>query len=466
VITLAKWSLGVLLLGSLVAILAANFRRDPDFALFKWKLNHEAPVEVKLDPARRGRIVRTVEAPGKIEADTEVKISAQVMGRIVKLGDKKEITRTGDTEYAKDATLKEGDTIKEGEKVVELDKVQYQADVGSAEARVKRLESAIADAEANLDKSQRDVARTRPLFLNNSVTSTEMADMETLLKKDKARLAMAKAELIEARAALVKIKEDLLRTTIRSPINGIVSQLMAKEGEVVVIGTMNNAGTVIMSISDFDTRVVRARIDENNIALVKEGQKVVIHLQNDDTLALTGTVERISPKGVKPGGAQAAAGTNDNDAAIFETIIRIDSPPPQVRLGMNANVEIQVDERSNALVVPTQAVLHRQARELPPELRQQLEDHYLKVPGVKDPSRRYHQVVFINDNGVARCRLVKIGISDESRVEIVSGLEESESVIVGPYRVFEKLKDGALIKELIEQDEVKTAGSPINLEVD
>jgi HlyD family secretion protein len=290
--------------------------------------------------------------------------------------------------------------------------------------------------------------------------------METLLKKDKAHLAMAKAELIEARAALDKIKEDLVRTTIRSPINGIVSQLMAKEGEVVVIGTMNNAGTVILCISDFDTRVVRARIDENNIALVNEGQKVAIHLQNDDTLPLTGTVERISPKGVKPGGAQAAAGANDNDAAIFETIIRIDSPPPQVRLGMNANVDIQVDERSNALIVPTQAVLHRQARELPAELRQQLEDRYLKGPGVKDPSRRYHQVVFINDKGIARCRLVKTGISDESRVEIVTGLEEGDSVIVGPYRVFEKLKDGAPIKELIEQDEVKSAGSPMNIEID
>jgi HlyD family secretion protein len=133
---------------------------------------------------------------------------------------------------------------------------------------------------------------------------------------------------------------------------------------------------------------------------------------------------------------------------------------------MNANVEIQVDERSNSLSVPTQAVLHRQARELPAALRQELEDHYLKVPGVKDPSRRYHQVVFINDNGAARCRLVKTGISDENRVEIVSGLGEGESVIVGPYRVFEKLTDGKPIKELIEQDDVRNAGSPISVNID
>ena len=267
-------------------------------------------------------------------------------------------------------------------------------------------------------------------------------------------------------ATLRKFKEDLARTSIRSPMNGIVSQLTAKEGEVVVIGTMNNAGTVILTISDLNTRVVRARIDENNIALVQEGQKVVIHLQNDENLALTGQVERISPKGVKPGGAQAAAGANDNDVAIFETIIRIDSPPPQVRLGMNANVEIQVDERANTLTVPTQAVLHRQARELPAAVRQELEDQYLKISGVKDPARRYHQVVFVNDNGVAKCRLVKTGISDESRVEILSGLKDGESIIVGPYRVFEKLTDGKPIKEMVEQDNANGSGESHRIEFD
>src|SRR5439155_24121825 len=111
-----KLSPGLLLAGAVVAIGAANFQRDPSFAFFKWKLNREAPVEVKLAQPHRGRIVRTVEAPGKIEADTEVKISAQVMGRIVKL-------------RRKDATdLKEGDPITKDQVVVELDKEQYEAD--------------------------------------------------------------------------------------------------------------------------------------------------------------------------------------------------------------------------------------------------------------------------------------------------------------------------------------------------
>ena len=441
-----RFLVGGLLIVGIGAIVAANFWREPEFAWFKWKLNREAPTEVALVPATRGRVVRTVEAPGKIEADIEVKISALVMGQITEL---RRLDKT---------LLKEGDLIAKDQVVVKLDKEQYEADVRSAEAKVGRLESSIATCEADLEKSKRDVERARRLYATRSISDADMNDLETLFKKDKARLAMAKAELIDAQAALRKVKVDLERTTICSPINGIVSQLMAKEGEVVVIGTMNNAGTVILSISDPDSRVVRARIDENNIALVREGQPVTIHLQNDDNLALTGKVLRISPKGIKPGATQGSATTGDSEAAIFETIIGIDSPPPQVRLGMNANVEIQVDQRHDALVVPTQAVLHRQARELPSDLRQKLEDEYLHGTGVKDPSRRYHQVVFVNDGGVARCRLVKTGISDESRVEVVSGVKEGESVIAGPYRVFDKIRDGKPIKEVVEREAVEPKG--------
>src|SRR5262249_1679414 len=207
------------------------------------------------------------------------------------------------------------------------------------------LRASIEVTEADLDKSKRDAERNRRLFGDRAVSQIEMVDMQTAMRKDLHRLAMARAELRGAESALVKCREDLSRTTITSPINGVVTQLLAKEGEVVVIGTMNNPGTVILTISDPDTRVVRARIDENNVTLVKPAQKATVHLQNNEALALTGTVQRISPKGTKPGGATAAAATptNENDVAIFETIISLDNPPPEVRLGMNATVNIQVE---------------------------------------------------------------------------------------------------------------------------
>lgn len=445
---LLKIFLGVVLAGGLVAILAANFQRDPEFSLFKWKMTREAPTEVKLAKVNHAKVTRTIEAPGKVEADIEVKISSQVVGRIVKL-------RHMDGQTAKEPELiKEGDPIKKGIAVVELDPMQYRAEVRSAEAKVKRLRASIESTESDLAKSARDVDRSKRLFSNHAVSQTELVDFETVYQKEKHHLAMAKAELIEAEATLDRVKEDLLHTTIQAPIDGIVSQLLAKEGEMVVIGTMNNAGTVIMTISDPNTRVVRARIDENNISLVREGQKATVHLQNNESLTLKGKVLRISPKGIKPGSAAGVATTtsSDNDVSIFETIISLDSPPPEVRLGMNVNVEIQVDERESVLSVPSQAVLHRQARDLPPALLEQVQDQTPKGGGIKDPLRRYHQVVFVEENGVAKCKLVKTGISDDSRVEIINGLHDGETVITGPYRVFEKLKDSKPVKEMNEAD--------------
>jgi HlyD family secretion protein len=424
-----KLGLAFVLLAALVPIIAANFAHDAEFFQFKWKLDREPPLEVRQAEAAPAHITRTVEAPGKVEADVEVKISAQVMGRIV------------------DLPVKEGEEVKKGRLLVQLDRAQYQADVRSAESRVERLKSSIAVAEADLIKSRRDLERNERLSMGGAVSRAELVDCHTGVQKDAAKLAMSRAELIEAEAALARAKEDLDRTTIRSPLSGIVSQVMAKEGEVVVIGTMNNAGTVILSVSDPDTMVVRARVDENSVPLVRPGQKALVHFQNNAKMTLAGQVKRISPKGTKASAAAAAAtgAANDNEATIFETIISLDSPPPQVRLGMTASVEIVVEERTASLSIPAQAVLHRRARDLPRALAEQAEQEAPRGPGVKDPSRRYLQVVFVNDGGKARCRLVQTGISDEARAEVLSGLSPGDSVIAGPYRVFDKLKDGRAV---------------------
>jgi HlyD family secretion protein len=429
-----KALIALVLLASTGLIVAANFRHDPDFFQFKWQINREPPLPVKFAETAGARVTRTVEAPGKVEADVEVKISSQVMGRIVQL------------------QLKEGDPVREGDLLVQLDRVQYEADVKSAESRVKRLRASIDVCRAELAKSKDDFEQNQRLGTRGGVSRTDLIMFQTAMQKDEARLMMSQAELVEAEAALVRSREDLLHTTIRSSLNGIVSQLVAKEGEVVVIGTMNNAGTVIMSISDPNTMVVRARVDENSVPLVKEGQRVLVHFQNNAKLTLTGQVKRISPKGTH-GNSATTGQTNDNEPATFETIISLDSPPPAVRLGMTTSVEIIVEEKQATLTIPAQAVLHRRARDLPRALVERLEQDAQRGPGVKDPSRRYHQVVFVNDNGKARARLVTTGISDESRVEILDGLSAGETVVAGPYRVFDKLKDGRPVTALADSNE-------------
>jgi HlyD family secretion protein len=434
-----KLVLASLLVGGTVPILVANFEREPDFFHFKWRLDTEPPVQVKLAPVGRGKITRTVEAPGKVEADVEVKISSQVMGRIINL------------------PVHEGDRVKKGDLLVQLDRIQYEADVHSGESRVERLKASIELTERDLIKSCRDYERNQRM--GQAVARMDLLDSRTLYQKDQARLAMSKAELIEAEAALTRSREDLVRTTIRSPLDGILSQLLAKEGEVVVIGTISTPGSVIMAISDPNSMVVRARVDENNVPLVRPGQKALVFFQNSAKLTLTGTVKRISPKGIPTGTTAAAVASStttpagDNEVSIFETFISLEAPPPEVHLGMSASVEILVEERDGVVSIPSQAVLHRRAKDLPSGLRERLEAEAPRGPGVKDPARRYHQVVYVVEDGKARCRLVKTGISDENRVEVLDGVREGEQVIAGPYRAFDKLKDGRPVTEAAEKDD-------------
>lgn len=431
-----KVILGVALVGAVGAIVGANAQRDAQSFYHRWKVQREAPLEVLFEAAGPQRIVRTVEAPGEVEADVEVEVSSQVVSRILTL------------------PVREGEKIKRGDLLAQLDSADYQAQVRSAEARVQRLRSSIELTKADIDKSKRDLENSQQLFKARAVGSTEVADLDTVVRKDQARLAMTNAELIEAEAMLAKAQEDLSDTVIRSPIDGVVSQLIAEEGEVVVMGTMNNPGTVILVVSDLNTMVVRARVDETDIPLVKPGQKARIHVQYDEQLVLTGSVVRITPKGTKASsaGAVVQGAGNSTEMATFETVIRIEDPPPQVRLGMNANVEIQVEERSGVVAVPTQAVLHRRLKDLPPRVAAQVEETAVDRAGGEDPALRYHQLVFVEENGIARCRLVRTGVSDQQHVEVLDGVRDGERVIAGPYRIFDKLKDSKPVKEFVETE--------------
>lgn len=430
----------VIVVGLLVivaAIIGANFQRNPELLRFKWKLKDEVPLEVRTEPALKQRIVPTVEAPGEVEADVEVEISAQVVGRILKL------------------PVREGDVVHKGDLLVQIDAADFEADVRSAAARVERLKASSEVAEHDLAKSKRDLERTRQLFETRATSSSELADIDTATSKNVARLAMNKAELVEAEAMLAKANESLTHTTIRSPIAGVVSHLIAEEGEVVVVGTMNNAGTVIMIVSDLSTRVVRARVDETDIPKVRPGQKAVIHLQYDEREPLLGRVERITPKGIKPSaGGQAAS--SSREIATFETVISIDAPTAAVHLQMSANVEIQIQERDDVLTVPSQAVLHRRLKDLPRRLAEQAEKTAPRGLGAKDVTRQYYQVVFVESNGKAECRVIETGVSDERRIEITAGVKPGDRIVTGPYRVFDALKDGKPIQEIAADATVRT----------
>jgi HlyD family secretion protein len=361
-------------------------------------------------------IIRLVQAPGDVEASVEVEIRSEIVAKIEHM------------------PVQEGDAVKKGDLLCRLNDANLLADVQSGEARVARLKAAIVDAEADTERADRDYRRQLRLTEVDATSEQERMNYVTVLKKARAVLDMRRQELVEAEAFLQRVREDLKRTILLSPIDGVVSKLTAKEGEVVVMGTMNNPGTVIMTVSDLSKMQVRARVDEVDVPLVRAGQKARIYLQADQQAPVPAKVLRVASKSTKQVG---------RDVVSFETLLEVLSNDERIRPGMTSNVEIEVARREQALTVPVEAIVHRMRKDLPAGVIK-AHDERLASLDVSDQARQaqYIKVVYVVDKDVARVRLVETGIADSRSVELKSGVAAGEAVVIGPYRSLDQLSEG------------------------
>ena len=422
-----KTVIGIVILGVVVGgiYFLNDFTRSEDGkSLLHVAREIEIAVETAI-PEQRG-IIRTVQAPGEVEACAEVDISSEVVAKILEL------------------PVEEGDLVEKDQLLCRLDDAVYRARVLSAQANVARLEALITQAEADLEKAERDYARQKEFIESDLTSSVEMANYRTVLIGAQAIVEMRRQELVAAEAALQSAREDLEKTVIRSPLSGVVSQLFAEQGEVVITGTMNNLGTRIMVVSDLSKMQVRCRVDEADAPLVAPGQTTHIYLQSDTRRSIPGSVLRVGTKGTKQLG---------RDVVTCETLVLISSDDSRVKPGMSANVEIEVARDDDALTIPVQAVVYRKRRDLPEELLAE-HDRQQEQRGTAERQHQaeYIRLVFCTEDGKAYPRLVETGINDADGVQIVKGIAATDTVVIGPYRSLDQLKDGSLVKPIEEPD--------------
>ncbi len=398
-------------------VAAANLGRDPRAMTIDWQLVKPPPREVAVESAVRGPIVQTVIAPGVVEPVDEAEIASQIVGRVVQV------------------RVKDGDTVKKGDLLVKLEETEARARLDSMLARIERLRSAIAQAESDRDKASRDVDRSAKLSLRGVATPTELADARSAMTRSEAAVNVCRNELRESEAMRRTSQQDLDRTEIRAPIDGVVSGCEVEVGEVVIAGTTNLPGTVLMTVADLSRMQVRAEVDETDVPLVRRGQVSRVYLQADPARPIPGTVDRVAPKGKKT-----------DEVVYFETLVTVGSSHGDaVRPEMTATVEIEVKRADDVLGIPVQAVVHRRRKDLPdsPAVREWAAKNLAGFrEKARDAEARYVTIVFVVENGAARARPVETGISDENRVEILSGLAPTDRVIVGPFRALDELKDG------------------------
>lgn len=413
--------IGLLLAGVVAGLFVLNgAARRPDGSSM---LNVAKPFSMDVETAapQATEIVRTVQAPGDVEAYDEVDISSELVSKIVEM------------------PVASGSEVQKDDLLCRLDDAEYRARVLSAEANVAKLKAMVRQAEADFAKADRDFQRCMGFAEQGSASSIELADYHTRQIGAEAVLEMRRQELIEAEAMLQSAREDLAKTVITAPISGVISQLFAKQGEVVVTGTMNNPGTRIMVVSDLSKMIVRCRVDEGDAPLVEPDQPARIYLQSNTRRSVPGRVLSVATGGTKVTG---------RDVVTFEALVLIEGgdESESVKPGMTANVEIEVDRRSDALTVPVEAVVYRKRRDLPEELVKAYDERVGGDVEAAETGAQYVKLIFCIADDKAHARLVETGISDTQRVEIVGGLSAGEQVVTGPYRSLDQLADGAPVK--------------------
>jgi HlyD family secretion protein len=383
----------------------------------------EKTYPVQAEKAKKNDITSVVTANGKIVPRTDVKISAYVPAKILQL------------------PVKEGDLVKQGQLLVQLDDTEYKAALNQAKAQ-------LSSAKANLEQAQLVYKRQKELF-EKKLSSKEQYDLaETEFK-------MAEAQHEQAVANLDQTKYVLSKTTITSPMDGMVTSLNAEVGEIVMIGTMNNPGTVIMTISDMSEIETEVEVDETDIADVKIDQEAKIKIDAFPDTTFRGKVSEIGHTALITG-----VGTQDQVTNFLVKVVLLDQVP-NLRPGMSASVDVTTNHRSDVLVVPIQAVVMREEKKDTLTTKKEKEKGALasgdsmttKEEEKKKKEKKEVEGVFVVENGRAKFVKVNTGIADQQDIEIVSGIEENNTIVTGSYKILRTLKDGDKVKVTEKKEE-------------
>ncbi|HRQ65702.1 MAG TPA: efflux RND transporter periplasmic adaptor subunit [Xanthomonadaceae bacterium] len=344
------------------------------------------------------QIRSSVLSSGRLAYREEVQLRSEVIGKAARV------------------PVAEGDRVAAGDLIVALDPEQFRTLVDQQRANTRLQEIAIERQRLLLANLERQVDRTRELFRRGLTDTNTQEAAENELALARVDLRSREEALAQARAALAQAEDNLGKTEIRSPIDGIVIQLDVKPGEAVIAGTTNIPGSTLAVIADTSSMLTELRVDEADIAQVALGQSAAIFAAAFPDTALPGLVESIATS------AQRAEGQQN---LSFEVRVRLTEPDRvAVRPGMSCRAEIYTETSEDALAVPIQAVLYDEQ--------------------VDEGEEQAH--VFLVDNGLARRRNVETGLSSDSHMEIVSGLAAGDRVVSGPFRMLRNLRDGDRVK--------------------
>ena len=428
-------ALGIIAVGA--AVVAANL----------W-LGVESALAVTAEAVKARDLEAIVSASGKIQPKRLVNISADMSGRVV------------------DLAVNEGDRVKKGQFLLQIDprSLRTRVDSGSAsldaaEASLEQLRQTIQTARVQLDQAQRTLTRQQDLW-QQQLTTREALDRtesdvrvaDSALKEREKQVNAQEARIAQERAGLENARYDLSKVRLEAPIDGIVTRRNIQEGETAVVGTMNNAGTTLLTLADMAVIQAEVEVDETNIPQVTLGQraKVIIDALPDRTF--TGRVTEIGNSPIQATGAAAGS----RQATNFKVVVVIEGDIPEVRPGFTCTADITTATRQSVMAVPIPAVAVR-------ELVYDANGQIVKAPtdrrrrgGVAPvasaaelkpgETRKETEGVFVVRNGKVEFVPIKMGIAGDRYFEVTAGLQPGDEVVTGPYNSVRNLREGAAVK--------------------
>ena len=377
-------------------------------------------------------LVSKVTANGKIQARRKVDLSALVMGQIVNLA------------------AKEGDRVQKGQLLLQIDRAQLAAQTAGRESALGAMRSDLQAARATAEQARFDYERARRNWEAKILSEAEYQKAKSAYDTAQANLSATQQRLQESGANLAASRDSLSKTTVSAPIAGVVTYLPVKEGEVTVIGTMNNPGTQLLTISDMSEVEAVMMVDETSVPEVKVGQKANLNIDAYPNRTFEGVVTEVGSSPISKTDPDLQSLTQGSEAINFKVKIRVTNPPETIRPGFSVTADILTGRKEGATAIPIQALV---VRDVPKKDGK---------PGATTSATGRPQTeegVYLVKNQKLAFEKVETGLAGELMIEVKNGPKVGEEIVTGPFKVLRQVKEGD--KVIVEKEgDKKGKGKP------
>jgi len=381
--------------------------------------NKEDIVTVQTEKVEKRNVTQVVSATGKINPVYQVKISAEATGEIV------------------DLAVREGDVVRKGQLLLRIKPDNYEAQRNMAAARLDQAKSSLSSTKALLDKVESDYKRVQGLAQKNLASASELETAKSTYLQTLNSYESSKSGVTQAEASLKDAITNLNKTIVYSPMNGTISKRNIDLSERV-LGSGFSPGTEMLTVADLSKMEATVNVDENDVVLISVGDTAKVHVDAFSDKTFKGVVTQIGNSAVTKG-----LGTQD-EVVNFEVKVLIVNAGNSIRPGMSCDADIETEKKQNVLTVPIQSVTARIDKPITSTQQGVQPENEGKVK--KDRSNKPKEVVFVIKENKTKMIEVKTGISDDTYIEILSGLNGDEEVVSGPYRAISKeLEDGSKV---------------------